>query len=407
MVNYINSSNKTNLTGKKLFYVAYFILLMRLLLLNSTLAQYLDVGSAFYRYFFRLIAYLLIAVKVLFFDRYSKKVLLVYVFLGVYFVISLFFNKYLMLLEIFILVIGSHGVELKSIVQEFFYVASVTCAMLFILSICGVIENHIAYAGDIPRYSFGNIYPTDFAASLFYIQLSHAYIRKKDYNFLTFAFWVLVAFFVLQFSRARLNFTLILCFAVVMYLKSLFPGIIKNSVIKKLIIWAVPVFCLLSIVLHYKYTADNAFLSWVDRALSGRLYYGNQAIEDYGFSLFGNYIKMQGWGFSLEEWDEKLGYYFVDCGWLSMALRFGVLFPIFLCISFMTVSKNAFKNKDYTLPIILLFLSVTSIVDHHVTEIGYNPFLIVLGVAINQIFTKKRFNNLDIKIKTKFYAIKK
>ena len=94
MVNYINSSNKTNLTGKKLFYVAYFILLMRLLLLNSTLAQYLDVGSAFYRYFFRLIAYLLIAVKVLFFDRYSKKVLLVYVFLGVYFVISLFFNKY-------------------------------------------------------------------------------------------------------------------------------------------------------------------------------------------------------------------------------------------------------------------------------------------------------------------------
>ena len=116
---------------------------------------------------------------------------------------------------------------------------------------------------------------------------------------------------------------------------------------------------------------------------------------------------MQGWGFSLEEWDENLGYYFIDCGWLSMALRFGVLFPIFLCISFMTVSKNAFKNKDYTLPIILLFLSVTSIVDHHVTEIGYNPFLIVLGVAINQIFTKKRFNNLDIKIKTKFYAIKK
>lgn len=390
-----NNANKTTELGKRLFFVAYLILLLRAFLQNSTLAVYLNVDSIFYRYIFRLFAYIPIAIKIIFCDKYSQKVLYAYIIVTIVFTFSILFNRWLAVLEIILIAIGAHGLDLKYVVKEFFYVASIMCAFLAALSLCGVIENHIAYAGDIPRYSFGSVYPTDFAACLFYIQLSHAYIRKKGYTFITFAFWVLVAFFVLKLCRARLNFALILAFSVFMYLKTLFPNVLKNRIMSKIFIWAIPACFVLSLILHGAYSAENSLLSWLDRALSGRLYFGHRAIEDYGYSLFGKHVVMQGWGFSLAEWDSELGYYFIDSGWLNMTLRYGIIMSLLICISFMTVSKNAFRIQDYVLPIILLFLGITSIVDHHVLEIGYNPFLITIGMAIQQICTHKKTKRIS------------
>lgn len=397
----VNETDKTTEFGKRLFFAAYFILLMRAFLQNSTIAVYLHVDSLFYRYFIRLIAYVLIAVKIFFCDEYSRKVFCAYIVLALVFTLSVYFNRYLAVLEIILLAVGAHGLNLKAIVKEYFYIAVIMCASLAALSLCGVIENHIAYAGDIPRYSFGSVYPTDFAASLFYIQLSHAYLRKKDYSFFTFAFWVLVSLFVLKFCRARLNFALILFFSVFMYLKTLLPKVLKISFIKSVFVWAIPAFLVLSLVLHYAYSGNSSLLSWLDGKLSGRLYYGNRAIADYGFSIFGKNVKMQGWGFSQEEWDAELGYYFIDSGWLSMTIRYGILMTVLICGSFMVASRNAFRSGDYTLPIILLFLAITSIVDHHVLEIGYNPFLVLIGFAVRQVFARKRQGEMRASLKCK------
>lgn len=386
----IQNVNETTKLGKELFYIAYFIFLTRALLQNSTLAVYLNVNSSFYHYGLRFIACIFILIKICFCDRFSIKVFFAYAVLVAVTFVCIAINTYVLLFEIVALAMGAHGVSLKSVVKEFVYVASVICGLLFILSLCGIIENHIAYAGDIPRYSFGSVYPTDFAALLFYIQLAQAYLRKKEYTLKTFLFWVLIALFILKFCRARLNFSLILIFAAFMYLKKLFPQAKKNKFVQKLFVWAIPACLIFSIAIHLVYSADNNLLDCIDKLLSGRLYYGHKAIDDYGFTLFGKYIKMQGWGSSLVEWDSELGYYFVDSGWLNMTLRFGLITSVFICASFVIVSQNAFKNSDFVLPIILLFLSITSIIDHHVLEVGYNPFLIVIGIAINQSFISQK-----------------
>lgn len=381
----MTAADRTTKRGEAIFSAAYFLLLLRALLLASTLSAYLDVDGVLMRYLWRIAAYLLIITKIVTQDSYSGRRLFVYFLFAVLTAAGLLVNRAFVLIDLCLLILGSHGVPLKKIVRLFFYTASAVCAALFVMSLAGIIENYTTYADDIPRYAFGSVYATDFAAMLFYLQLAHAYLRKRDYTLLTFLFWVAVAAFVMTFCRARLNFILILGFAAAMYLKALFPRLFGSRGVQNFILLLFPVTCIGAILLHALYDPENLILFRLNEQLSGRLQFGQQVFLDRGIHLFGADFEMQGWGFSREGWDEALGYYFVDCGWLSMTLRYGILMTVFVCVSFLLVARSEFREGRTTLPLILLFLCITSIVDHHILEVGFDPFLPVLGLGLAQM----------------------
>lgn len=374
--------NRTTELGRKLFYAAYFLMLVRTLLTSSMLCVYIDIDGIFIKYVLRIAFWLPIIIKFITQDTFSERTLLRYALFICVFTAALYFSRRYILIDIAILVVGVHGVPLKSAVRLFFYTASVICGMLFFMSLAGIIENYVNYTGDRPRYAFGSTYATDFAATLFYIELAHAYLKGKKYNVLNFLFWIAVSFFVFYFCVARLDFVLIFCTAWAMLGVAYIPKLFSSHFVQTVLWIAIPAFFLLSFILHIAYTPNSAFLSWLNNQLSGRLYYGNLAIKDYGFSLFGQYIKMQGWGFTMEEWDPKLGYYFVDCGWLSIALQYGVIIAVFTCAVFTVVSRRSLNAGDCVLPVILFFLALTSIVDHHMFQYHYDPFLLVLNAGL-------------------------
>lgn len=374
--------NRTTELGKKLFYASYLLMLVRLLFASSTLCVFLNTDGIFYRYVLRIAFWLPILMKIMTQDRFSDRTFAAYgVFACLIIVVSLM-NRSFELVELALLVIGVHGVPMKSVVRTFFYTAGTVCGILFILSLVGGIENYVTYSGERPRYAFGNVYATDFAATLFYLELAHAYLKGKRYSVWNFLFWIAVSFFVLHFCAARLDFVLIFCTAWVMLAAVHLPKLFLSRPVSTLLWSLIPVFCILSILLHIVYTPSNSFLAWLNDLLSDRLYYGNRAINDYGFSLFGQEVKMQGWGFSTEEWDAELGYYFVDCGWLSIALRYGVVMLAFICTVFTVVARKSLKAGGCILPVILFFLALTSIVDHHLLEYQFDPFLLLLNAGL-------------------------
>lgn len=372
----MGSENRTTETGKRLFYIAYCLILTRLLFAGSTISAYFDPRSFFFRYVLRFAAYALILVKLVTQDRFSSRALVRYAIFTCAVVVSVLFNQYFTLFDVTVAVLGAHGVKLKKAVRVYFYTASFLCGLFFLLSLLGVIENFKTYRGDVVRYSFGNIYPTDFAATLFYIELAHAYTKRKRYSVWNFLFWTCAAFFVLRFCDARLDFTLILLFAVCMLLATYAKRIFSFRAVRIGMAASIPVLFVLALLLHICYAPQNGFLEWLNSALSGRLYLGNLAIRNYGFTLFGQQIPMNGGGFTLTPEEIPEEYFFVDCGWLSIALRFGVAAPVFLCVVFTATAWRRLKAGSYALPLILVFLALTSVVDHHVMEPSYDAFLL-------------------------------
>ncbi len=368
--------------GKKLFYASYILMLVRSLLAASTLSALIGTDGVFYRYILRIAFLIPILIKICTQDRYEKQTLLRYVIFACAVALMIAFNRQSALVEITLLILGVHGVPLKDTVRVFFRTASIICGALFLLSLFGAIENIVTYAGLKPRYAFGSVYATDFAATLFYIELAHGYLKGKNYNLRNFFFWIFVSLFVYIFCVARLDFVLIFCFAWAMLLATYVPKLYSFRGIRAVLWLMIPIFCVVSILLHFVYTQENAFLKWLNDLLSGRLYYGNLAVNDYGFTLFGQVVKMQGWGFTTDEWDSKLGYYFVDCGWLSLTLQYGIAMTVFVCAVYTAASRKSLKEGDYILPIILFFIALTSVVDHHFFEYWFNPFLLVLNMGL-------------------------
>ena len=378
----------TGYYGRYIFYLAYSIILFKNLIDHSTIQVFFPTDSFLYNYIFRILCYVLVLIKFLTQDRLTKRQLVLYAGLLLLSGIIFLCSNEGYVVDIAVLVVGAHGVDFKSIVKLFFVITSIAIVFLMLLSICGVIINFKIYGEyggqELARYSFGSTYPTDFAASIFYVELAYSYLRKNKHNFLYLLFWLAVGLFVWFFCRARLNTILIICLAVAMFINAKFPKFYKYKVIKLILVCSMILCCVVAILLHALYSVDNSLLFKLNNALSDRLRLGNKGINDYGFSLFGTSVEMNGNGFTTKEVDWSKGYFFIDCGFLKIALTNGIIYLLFFVAVFTAAARGAVKSGNTVLAIIILFLALTSIVDHHIVEVGYNPFIFVMsGVLLN------------------------
>ena len=385
------NKNTTTELGIRLFYIAYIIILVKSLIGYSTLSAYIPTRGFVGKYVIRLVVYLIILYKLFTQDRFDKQTCFYYAAFLVIICLGMFISKNFAMLDLAIIVIGANGIRLKNIVKLFFCTAAVATGLFLLMSLCGIIENYTTYKEDgTPRYAFGNIYATDFAAMIFYLQISLAFIRKKRYGFVTFAIWCVIAALIYMFCGARLDTVLILTFNVAMLLYAKFPKLFDLKIARILLSFSMIIFCIIAVLLHVKYSSDSSFLSSLNSLLSGRLGLGKQAIDKYGFSLFGKDIEMQGLGFTTGELDTKVEYFFIDCGYLNISLCNGILYLLVLLLCFTCVTVREVKRKNYLLPIIIFFLAISSVIDHHLNQLTYNPFLFVIGVAMQNAVELKR-----------------
>ncbi|MCI8988138.1 MAG: hypothetical protein HFK05_00105 [Clostridia bacterium] len=377
------STRTTTYLGRNIFYLAYFILLLKNLIDHSTIQVIFPTESFLYHNIFRIVSYSLIILKLFTQDRVLIKHFAIYITVialsGIVFLAS--DEGYV--IDIAILVVGAHGVNLKSVVKLFFVFASIATIVLLFLSITGLILNYKVngnYNGEeVVRYSFGSTYPTDFAARIFYIEMAYSFLRRNKHNVLYLVFWLAIGVFIWVFCRARLNTFLIIIFALAVFINAQFPKFYKFKIIRLSMMYSMIIFCVGAILLHALYSPDNAVLFKLNNLLSDRLRLGKIGVDDYGFSLFGKIIEMNGNGFSADKVDVTKGYFFIDSGFLKIALTNGIVYLIFFIIAFTVVARKAVKNDNVVLAIIISFLALTSIVDHHIVEVGYNPFIFVIS----------------------------
>lgn len=287
---------------------------------------------------------------------------------------------YIFLTEISFLVLGAKNVPFIKIAKLYLGISVCILLITFIGALSGVIPNYIFYIGRLPKNSFGMLYSTDFAAHIFFTALIFVYIRGKKVSYIECLLFVLSGIVVYIYTRAKMNSGgLILLGVLLGLIKSLnVLGKRKKWIqnLKRMLLalmsFSFIIFSVLSIALSFFYNAENLYFNKLNTILNNRLMLARNGISNYGFTLLGRPFELIGTDFI-----QKEGYNFIDSSYILVMLRYGFLTLCLFVVMFTLISYKAKKINDDILLVVLTLLAIQCSIEHHLTELNYNIFLLL------------------------------
>lgn len=407
--------------GETLFCIGFAVCLFRDIMLTtmfpfSGMVSMLCVG-----------VFLLCAVaKIVLFDDYSFRMLLfVLTLLGCGIMIAMvsgYSYPFLWLLTI----VAAKDVPFRKILCIYFLLNACLMLLTVFAGATQMIEN-LVYEGKAIKHrnSFGYLYTTDFAAHVFFLLLTGYYLWHDRLRWYHYVGTCVIAGLIYLFCEAKLDTICILLIAVLFGLHQILrsqkeseegvsaEGVFEVERVERedilqghqeyrfprthlyqrwqrlwtgAAIGAMPVLAVFMYTISTRYTAENKTLETVNEWISGRLYLGKMGIEKFGLRIFGQDVPMQGFGGTTKLTKE---YFFVDCSYLYVALRYGL---VFLTLVFIIYGVMCYRRKsDTALMIAIVLVAVSCSIDHHLAEAAYNPFgygLLAGGVWCKTLLTR-------------------
>lgn len=378
-----------------IFAIGYFIVLLKFILSSSTIRglSTFDLIDSYYLEPSLLILLVLVFLKLYYLKSISVKVLSVFGILSLIFGVVYIQTKAYVLLYLLILMFLAIDIPLKFIVKTFLYIKLPAVLILLVMSLTGVIENYefIDFERG-SRYGLGAVYATDFAAGIFYLQLAYYYLRK-GINLIEVAVSVAVVFIVFYLTDARLSLYLMSLAIVLFYILGknirIIQAIIKIRIMSFIFIIAYA----FSVWSSYFYDYRNEFMSILNQLFTSRLSLGNRAFNENPITIFGQRIELEGNGWVKGGKSLDVKYNFIDASYLQWTLIYGLIFTVIMLIVFTYIYWYAIKSNDYALILIFIMLAVSGIVDHHLLNLGNNPFILALPAAL--VFKKVKKNEIS------------
>ncbi|TWS94601.1 hypothetical protein [Streptococcus sp. sy018] len=290
-------------------------------------------------------------------------------------------------LESAILLAGAYKVDVSKIMKIYLVIVGGLIIIAFLASQVGIIENlrYIRPRSGIVRNSFGIIYPTDFAAHIFFLYtvIIYLYGRYKHVYWLT-ALGLFLAWLVYRFSDARLDAATIMVLSILYFL--VWHQKVWINQWLRLTSWVLMiVYPIVSYWLTINYRYGDTFYYTINRLLSGRLILGQAALRTYGIKLFGQNIVFIGNGGTLRT---SRNYNFVDSSYLKILLLYGLIFLMCYVLLMVFFILNRSRKKDYLFLAVFTMIGVNSMVAHHWQEPVYNIFSILVFANFDILKTK-------------------
>ncbi|TWT11038.1 hypothetical protein [Streptococcus sp. sy004] len=286
-----------------------------------------------------------------------------------------------------ILLAGAYKVDVSKIMKIYLVIVGGLTIIAFLASQVGIIENlrYIRPRSGIVRNSFGIIYPTDFAAHIFFLYTTIIYLygRYKHVYWLT-SLGVFLAWFVYRFSDARLDAATIMVLSILYFL--VWHQKVWINQWLGLTSWILMIaYPLISYWLTINYRYGYSFYHAINRLLSGRLALGQTALRTYGVKLFGQNILFIGNGGTLRA---SRSYNFVDSSYLKILLLYGLVFLACYVLLMVFFILNRSRKKDYLFLAVFAMIGINSMVAHHWQEPVYNIFSILVFANFDKLKTK-------------------
>lgn len=371
------NNEKNNILNMYLFFSAYILYIFSQFMLTVN-TEIRILGSIKY-----LILIPLILLVVL--NKYSANVVLKnIIFLSITLIVSVVSKTYVDLILIYLIIFCSAFIPFKKIIKIHMYMILILMLAVFVAYNMGILKEISYYTymknGDI-RNSLGYTYTTFMPNFFLHLIMMYAYVRKK-FTILEIIIILLINQYLLVKTQTLAVYYYIILFVVVsyIYINLKLYKIIGNRLKNLILLISALFFTIIPIYLSYIYDINNNLLYELNFILTGRLELGNQGLERYGITLFGNPIE---W-LVLEKSIILREYFYVDSSSLNMLLNFGVLFSVIIWYLFHRVTKKIIKiEKNQIILIVVIVLYLHSAFDPQFFELRYNPFLLMIGWLIN------------------------
>ena len=345
-----------------------------------------------------LVPLMLVLVKLFVFDRKNVPFVIVgsaILLLANYVNMTYFYQ---MPLDLAVVVVGAYGVRFEKIAKIYLYGVAAVVGAALIASLCGLIPNlqYEDYRGV--RNSFGIVYPTDFAAHIFFLMLAFVFVyweKLKIYHYIIGLFLSLTVYY---FCKTRIDVGCMLLLwlgaAVIKCLLKNDDKLSKNKfykIAKKvcgiICIFSMPAAAVIMISLTALYNPSNAIMSKINDFSSDRLALGLEGLKKYSITLFGQSVEMHGYGGSITPPKE---YFFLDCSYLYCLLQYGLVLTA-LIIGASVVCGIKYRHSGIFLFITAL-ISLNCMIAHHLPAVEYDIFTAAVfasgGLTLSECFPR-------------------
>lgn len=301
---------------------------------------------------------------------------------GAAFALSCFSNGYLFLFDLAVLAVGAKDIPYKKILKIYFWCGITILSLAIAASLTGAVRDLVYKKNGIYRHSFGICYPTDFAAHCVYLILTGFVIFDKIPLLVSAGFMLL--FFLFQYFYCVTE-----CSEIVMLLSVFgvaYVGIAsrikdRKSVLGRIVflidqcLTVFMVVCAGVIIwLSLRYHEENELLKKIDVIISSRLRLAREAFTTYGIKLFGTPFDMIGGG-SETVWRQD--YNFVDSAFCLILIRYGLAVLCAVLMIYFIVERKALRAGNRKLMVAFALISIHSMIEHHLLELAYNPFILL------------------------------
>jgi|GEM_PF-1521828 len=301
------------------------------------------------------------------------------------FITAWFNNRYEDLLDLAVLMAGMLDVPARKIVKVYFATVSTLLFATVAMSLTGVIVNLVYTQDDVTRYSLGICYPTDFAANFFYLGLAWIFLREDRITYPELLLIGATGVGVMLLAHARLT-TVCQLMAMVVFMADKFcrdhERVKGVALLRRAAAWlcvlAMPLCAGLFLLASARYH-DGGFMAVVNGILSNRLQQSSVGISQYGFSAWGQPIQMVGNGGSSLTFLWYQDYFFLDSSFVSVALRYGTMVLLIVLAGYTALAAQAARARRYCAAYIVALLAVNGMIEHHMMEINYSPFIMLLA----------------------------
>lgn len=356
-------------------YIALLIVYLTRLFLNTTDWH---LGFSHRNYFiFAMMAAFCVALKAIFYDKWNLRDGAIAA--GVLAICALVYKEtgYNDVLDVAILVIGCKGISAKTIVRIYFYVNTFLLLITMLAAAVGMVPDLIHYKNDGIRHSFGSVYPTDFAAHIFYLMAAFCYIKGDKLRYYNLGAFLVIDYILYKYCHTETSVICILGLTLVMVIYKLIRDHGDKVINKELDIWgyavgilSIPAMAFFSIWATFNYK-ENEFMTLLASKLSSmrvRFDLAQQAASTYGLNTFGKYFELIGGGGN----EGSNGVYnFVDNSFMYILLRYGYIFLIAAIAIFMFMAFRANRKGQFIISIVIAAATVHSFMEHHLMEASY------------------------------------
>lgn len=334
----------------------------------------------------RYVAYILLAFKVICSDIYNRK--RIKLFLDVSCVVALsFWGSFNKTIIFYLLIfIAACNVDENHIIKISCAVQSVVLCVCVIGSRIGVIKDYVRQDGGRIRHFLGFSWTTTGAILFVFILLQYIYLKKGKLSIWEDIIALGISLYLYKMTNSRFAFLISIVTIIIFAIYRL--NVNNGRFIQKLkgVFIASPVVvAIFAILLHAFYNPQNTIYFQLNKLLSGRLALGQNAMSEYGISLFGKDIE---WiGFNMEE-TLRGTYNYVDCSYVKILLDHGILFLGIVLLAYAYMLKKSIQKKQYYYTWILMIIMIFCITEPRLFDITFNPFIVLTLAGQKSIVDK-------------------